>query len=178
VTWLLFDLNGTLLDPGDKSDELKQAVTLATAETMTGAYRPFSSFLPDPPAPKLFPDVSSGLDALRGRYHLAVLTNSSRDEAIQKLEATGILDQFEFVAGTDEVRAFKPDARVYALGLDHAGVDSGDTVMVAAHAWDLLGGQRAGMRTAYLARERPWPSMLDEPDYKASDLRELADTLR
>jgi 2-haloacid dehalogenase len=177
VSWLLFDLNGTLLDPGDKSEELKQAVTLSMAETLSGGYRPFSEFIPDPPEPKLFDDVAPGLEMLRDRFRLAVLTNSASDEAEKKLEATGVRGLFEFVAGTDEVQAFKPDRRVYALGLARAGVDAGDACMVAAHAWDLLGAQRAGMRTAYLERARPWPAMLDDPDYRAPDLRALAELI-
>lgn len=177
MTWLLFDLNGTLLDPGDKLPELQQAVTLSMAETLSGGYRPFSDFIPDPPEPKLFDDVEPGLDALRDRFQLAVLTNSSGAEASEKLEALGVRDRFEFVAGTDEVRTFKPDPRVYRLGLEHAGVEAADACMVAAHAWDLLGAARAGLRTAYLEREKPWPSMLAEPDHQAPDLIALANVL-
>ena len=178
VSWLLFDLNGTLLDPGDKSDELKQAVTLAMAETLSGGYRPFSDFIPEPPEPKLFDDVRDGLAALGQRFRLAVLTNSSQADAMTKLEATGIDTFFEFVAGTDEVRAFKPDPRVYALGVERARTDVSEIRMIAAHAWDLLGARRAGFRTAYLARAAEWPPMLDRPDERAADLLELADVLR
>jgi 2-haloacid dehalogenase len=176
VSWLLFDLNGTLLDPGDRSEALHQAVTLAMAETLAGGYRPFSDFIPDPPEPKLFPDVEPGLTALARRHRLAVLTNSASGEAAQKLEATGIRHLFEFVAGTDEVHAFKPDPRVYGLGTRHSGAQAGEIRMGAAHAWDLLGAARAGMRTAYLARTAAWPAMLDEPDWQGPDLVALADT--
>lgn len=174
MSWLLFDLNGTLLDPGDKFEELSRAVTLSMAETLSGGYRPFSDFIPDPPEPKLFADVAPGLESLRERFRLAVLTNSATDEAQKKLEETRIGGLFDFVAGTDEVKAFKPHPRVYELGVARAGVDAGDTCMVAAHAWDLLGARRAGMRTAYLARTQPWPTMLDEPDFTAPDLAALA----
>ena len=178
MSWLLFDLNGTLLDPGDKSEELKQAVTLAMAETLSGGYRPFSEFIADPPEPKLFDDVRRGLEALSERFRLAVLTNSSRNEATQKLEATGVAGLFEFVAGTDEVRAFKPDPRVYALGIERTAAHAAEIWMVAAHAWDLLGARRAGMRCAYLARSGAWPQALDRPDAEAPDLGSLDALLR
>jgi 2-haloacid dehalogenase len=178
VSWLLFDLNGTLLDPGDKLPELEQAVTLSMAETLSGGYRPFGELIPGPPEPKLFGDVARGLDLLGRQFRLAVLTNSSTTEAEEKLDAVGIRDRFEFVAGTEEVEAFKPDPRVYRLGLDRAGVDASDACMVAAHAWDLLGASRVGMRTAYLARAKPWPSVLAEPTFAARDLPELANVLK
>jgi 2-haloacid dehalogenase len=177
VTWLLFDLNGTLLDPGEKKEQLKAAVTLAMAETLTGEYRPFSEFLPNPPDPRLFDDVEEGLRELAGRYQLAVLTNSSADEAHEKLEAVGIAELFEFVAGTDEVEAFKPDPSVYQLGVERTGMRPDDIVLVAAHPWDLLGAQRAGMQTAYLARDGEWPDALDEPDFQAADLIDMAAAL-
>jgi 2-haloacid dehalogenase len=168
--WLLFDLNGTLLDPGEKREQLQQAVMLAMAETLSGGYRPFSELLPDPPEPRLFDDVKPGLEALAEQQRLAVLTNSSTAQAREALRATGIDGFFEFVAGSDEVEAFKPDPRVYRVGIARAGVAPGAICMVAAHAWDLLGARRSGLATAYLARERAWPPMLDAPDHVADDL--------
>jgi 2-haloacid dehalogenase len=174
VNWLLFDLNGTLLDPGDKKEQLEQAVTLAMAETLMGVYRPFSDFILEAPEPELFDDVAEGLDLLAARFRLAVLTNSSGDEAHERLTATGIAERFEFVAGTDEVEAFKPDPSVYQLGIERTGAHPDDITLVAAHAWDLLGAAHAGMHTAYIARDGDWPEMLEEPDWQVDDLTALA----
>jgi 2-haloacid dehalogenase len=178
VDWLLFDLNGTLLDPGDKQDELQQAVTLAMAETLIGRFRPFDEFIVHPPHPALFDDVLPGLDELGARYRLAVLTNSAVDDAHEKLETAGIADRFEFVAGSDEVEAFKPDPAVYRMGIERTGAQPDDIALVAAHAWDLIGAAHVGLRTAYLARGgADWPEMLDEPDWQAPDLTALAHLL-
>ena len=173
MSWLLFDLNGTLLDPGDKREQLAQAVTLAMAETLSGGYRPFSDFLREPLEPKLFKDVKPGLEALGQRHRLAVLTNSSTADALAMLDVMGIGGLFEFVAGTDAVRAFKPDPRVYRLGIERAAAPVAEICMVAAHAWDLIGARRCGLATAYLARATPWPPMLDPPDHAADDLSGL-----
>lgn len=177
VAWLLFDLNGTLLDPAERASELKQAVTLAMADTLSGGYRPFGEFLPEPPEPKLFDDVVDGLDELAARYHLAVLTNSAAEEAYERLDATGVVDRFEFIAGTDEVEAFKPHPTVYRHGVERTNAHPDDVTMVTAHPWDILGASRVGLQTAYLAREADWPTMLDEPDWQAPDLRVLAAVL-
>jgi 2-haloacid dehalogenase len=177
VNWLLFDLNGTLLDPGDQKEELQQAVTLAMAETLLGSYRPFSDFILHPPEPRLFDDVVEGLDLLAARYRLGVLTNGSGDDAHARLEATGIAERFEFVAGTDEVEAFKPDPSVYQLGIERTGAHPDDIALVAAHPWDLLGAAHAGLHTAYVARNAEWPEMLEEPDWQVDRLTLLAATL-
>ena len=69
-----FDLNGTLLDPGEQTDVLQDAVHLAMAHTLAGDFRPFAELLeaaggevPDELPP--FPDVVTGLDRLAAAGH-------------------------------------------------------------------------------------------------------------
>jgi 2-haloacid dehalogenase len=47
--------------------------------------------------------------------------------------------------------------------------------MVAAHAWDLHGAHRAGLRTAWVSRQETHPStVFDAPDITGVDLRDVA----
>ena len=62
---------------------------------------------------------------------------------------------------TDSLRTTKPHPKVYALARDRA---EGEPWMVAAHAWDLQGAGRAGMRTA-------WVSSRDERGARRGTLR-------
>lgn len=152
---LTFDLNGTLLDPGDQADALQQAVELAMAHTLAGDFRPFVELfeavrgeLPEAMPP--FEDVAAGLDRLlRQGHRLAVITNSARETCERHLARAGLLEHFDQIAGADQVRAYKPDPRVYAL-------IPGDW-HVAAHWWDVLGAARAGRRTVYVNRGAPLP---------------------
>jgi FMN phosphatase YigB (HAD superfamily) len=152
-----FDLNGTLLDPQDQTDVLQRAVQLAMAHTLAGEFRPFDELLEaaggrPPDAMPLRPDVTAGLDRLRAAGHeLCVLTNSAADTGTEHLARAGILDRFTRVAGADEAGAYKPDRRVYDL------IPDGEW-HVAAHWWDILGADRAGRRTIYIARAGPLPS--------------------
>ena len=153
---ITFDLNGTLLDPGEQADVLQQAVRLAMAHTLAGDFLPFAELLeaaggevPDELSP--FADVVPGLDRLAAAGHtLSVITNSARATGEQHLERAGLRDRFDRVAGVDEAQAYKPDPRAYAL------VD-GDW-HVAAHWWDVLGAGAAGRRTVYVARQGPLPA--------------------
>ena len=152
---ITFDLNGTLLDPGEQADVLQDAVRLAMAHTLADDFRPFSELLeavggqvPDEQPP--FDDVEPGLERLAAAGHrLCVITNSARDTGEQHLERAGLLHRFERVAGVDEAGAYKPDRRAYAL------VPS--DWHVAAHWWDVLGAAHAGRRTVYVARQGPLP---------------------
>lgn len=160
---VLFDLNGTLLDPGNRADALHSAIRLAMAHTLAADFRPFAELLeasgssvPEEMDP--FPDVASGLDRLRDAGHrLAVVTNSARRTGEQHVERAGLGDAFERVVGVDEVGAYKPDGRVYAYALEQLGAAAGDSWFVAAHDWDIVGAANAGLRTAFVARGGPEP---------------------
>ena len=47
---------------------------------------------------------------------------------------------------------YKPDPEVYTSAADLLGFRPDQVLMVAAHKSDLLGAQRAGLRTAYVPR--------------------------
>lgn len=175
---ILFDLNGTLLDPGAAKDKLHAAVRLAMAHTLADDFRPFAELLeavgdtvPETMPP--FPDVPDGLDALKRRGHrLAVLTNSARETGERHLRAAGLRDSFERVIGVDEVGAYKPDRRAYAYALSQLGAEARDTWLVAAHDWDMVGAHGAGLRTAFVARGGPRPATI-EVDSEADALSAL-----
>ncbi len=175
---ILFDLNGTLLDPGAEKDHLQAAVRLAMIHTLADDFRPFSELLeavggavPDEMPP--FPDVAEGLDRLRGQGHrLVVLTNSARDTGEQHLERAGLRNRFDRVIGVDAVGAYKPDRRAYAYALEQLGSAPKDAWLVAAHDWDVIGARGAGLRTAFLARGGPRP-MTIEVDQDADALTKL-----
>ena len=161
MTLVAFDLNGTLLDPGDEGPALQRAVRLAMAHTLASDFRPFAELLEAaggsvPEAMDPFSDVVEGLDRLAEAGHrLIVITNSARETGTQHLERAGLLARFERVVGVDEVGAYKPDRRVYAYALDQVGAQAGDSWLVAAHDWDIVGARAAGMRTLFVDRGGP-----------------------
>jgi 2-haloacid dehalogenase len=64
---------------------------------------------------------------------------------------------------------------VYRLALDGLGLEAADTLMVAAHPWDLRAAAQLGMRTAYVSRDGEGvPTAQDRFDIAARDLAELA----
>jgi 2-haloacid dehalogenase len=210
-SWVLFDLNGTLVDPSGIGEPvgldapeslaaLDEAVMLAMAETLTGEWRPLPEFLraallrrariggrPEgidaamerasrmPP----YPDSAAALDRLRrGGLAVGVLTNSETGAAERVLEAAGLRERLSLVVGVDEVKAFKPDPRVYQLGARRAAAPPEEIWMVAAHGWDLLGASRAGMRTAWVARKERYPlETHPRPDVAGDDLLAVAELL-
>jgi 2-haloacid dehalogenase len=97
------------------------------------------------------PDARAALERADRAF---VLTNGGREGGENLLENAGLDDLVERVFGVDEVKAYKPDPRPYRLVLDELG----EATLVAAHAWDVVGAVRAGLRGVWVSRdERAWP---------------------
>jgi len=129
-----------------------------------------------------YEDVRAGLERLRdGGFRLVTLTNSPPSPTGQSpLERAGLADVFERRFSVAAVRAFKPSPAVYRLVTDELGVAPSSCCMVAAHVWDTIGAQSAGMSGALITRPGNAPLKtpgLPQPDWIAPDLRALAEQM-
>ena len=126
------------------------------------------------------PDVEDGLTALRDNgFRLVTLTNSPPGDPTP-IEHAGLAHFFEQRFSVDACRAFKPAPAVYRHVSEELGVEPAECMMVAAHVWDTIGAQSAGLRGALITRpgKAPLPTPdLPQPDIVAADLRELAANL-
>jgi 2-haloacid dehalogenase len=107
---------------------------------------------------------------------VGVLTNSATHAAEAALDAAGLA--LDLVVGSDQAGVYKPDPRVYRHGLERAGAAAGETWMVAAHGWDLLGAGRVGLRTAWVGhKEGTVPLVVPAPHISGASLAETAERL-
>jgi 2-haloacid dehalogenase len=106
---------------------------------------------------------------------IAAVTNSAAPTARAGLGRAGLLDRIDDVVSVTEVGRFKPHPEVYAHALRRLGAQAETTWFVAGHWWDTTGAGRAGLRTAWVAREEgELTGSADPPDVRAADLREAA----
>jgi 2-haloacid dehalogenase len=125
------------------------------------------------------PEVPGALRRLgEGGLRLAALTNSTERVARAQLEHAGLIGAFEAVLSADAVRRLKPAPEPYRMAADRLGVDPGEVLLVAAHAWDVAGALRAGCQAAFVARPgKVLDPLADRPGLVVADLDELADRL-
>jgi 2-haloacid dehalogenase len=123
-----------------------------------------------------FPDAKSALSRLATEgLHVGVLTNSTTAAAERALRSCGLRERFEVVIGSDQVQTFKPHPRVYRHGAERVRAEPAEIVLVAAHAWDVMGAMRAGLRGAWVARSERWLiPVVPEPDVRGVDLEDAA----
>lgn len=123
-----------------------------------------------------WPDTVAGLARLGERFPLIGLSNASRTALLALNAHAGM--RWHQALSAEEARTYKPEPAVYRLAVTVSGSPPERLLMVAAHAWDLRGAQRLGLRTAYVGRpvgDPPGPA--DRFDLYADNLLDLADRL-
>lgn len=120
-----------------------------------------------------FPDALPALEFLATRYPLVSLSNGNAE-----LSRLGLAPFFVASIAALEVGVSKPDARIFQVAAEAAGVQPHEMLHVGDDALlDVLGARDAGMQAAWLNRgQAPWPH-LERPHLELADLSELVDAL-
>ncbi len=125
------------------------------------------------------PEVAENLARLKQNGHtLAAFTNSTVEVAQKQLENAGIAQYFDKVLSADMVKRLKPAKEAYEMAAQSFNVETKDTRLIAAHAWDIAGALKAGCSAAFIAR----PGMVldplyEQPEIVGKDLREVVDAI-
>lgn len=128
---------------------------------------------------ELHPDVAPGIAALAGLgLRLVTLSNGSASVAADLFERAGIRDRFELLLSVEDAGVWKPAPGSYGYALNRCRVGASETMLVAAHPWDIDGASRAGLLTAWLNRSgEPYPSYFRRADVEVDTLHHLAEVL-
>lgn len=124
-------------------------------------------------------DVPEALSRLKeGGFTLATLTNSSSKAVEAQMTNSGLKQYFDTLLSVEEVGLYKPHSRVYGWAVGKMGVKSEESMMVAAHGWDMAGAIWAGWQTAFISRpgQQLYP-LAGKPKMVAPTLTQVADKL-
>jgi FMN phosphatase YigB (HAD superfamily) len=136
--------------------------------------------LSDPPVLK--EGVFEALDYVRERYRVGLVsvTGVSYGRLIRGImEDHGILDYFEVLSFSDEVKWVKPSVRLFQSAIEALGVAPEDIVHIGdSMKGDVVGAKKSGMRVIWVkTKEQPYVEGY-EPDGVITSLLELPDALR
>jgi 2-haloacid dehalogenase len=125
------------------------------------------------------PDVEPALRRLAAAGVRAVtLSHGSPGVAEAGLTRGGISPLVERSLSSETIRAWKPSREVYLWAAGACDVAPDRLALVAAHGWDVLGAQRAGLTGAWFPRsERSYPAVYEEPHVAAGSLAGVVDAL-
>ena len=119
------------------------------------------------------PTATEAFEILKESGWLIVaLTNGSKDSTLNLLERANVRKYFTEVYSCDAIAKTKPHPDVYQIipadNLENAW-------MVAAHAWDIAGAIRVGMKTAFVSQlEKNYLDVYPRPQIVAENLLEAA----
>lgn len=122
------------------------------------------------------PEVPGALEKLRDAgFRLCALTNSVQEIADAQLAHTHLAPLFERIFSADSVKRLKPSRAPYEYAAREMGVPLAETCLIAAHAWDVTGAQRAGAQGAFVARPgMTLDPLAPHPTIVGSDLNDIA----
>lgn len=123
-----------------------------------------------------FPDVVAALTELkRSGLGLVILSNGDPDMLATGVPYSGTDRLFDRIISVAEAGSFKPHRDTYTTAAGLIGLDPGQVLFVANHAFDCVGAKAAGMRTAFVdRRQRPFGNDTYAPDLVVADFAELA----
>jgi 2-haloacid dehalogenase len=126
---------------------------------------------------KPFPDSVPGLERLRHKFKLVVLTNGENEYASHVVKNCIRFD-FDRVISVDDVGVFKPSPQVYRYAARILEAEPSELMMVSAHSFDAVGARASGYRAAYVNRyDLPYDETPYQYDVCARDFLDLTDKL-
>lgn len=139
------------------------------SEQLSQVVASFTELEPQPEALEAFRVLSEA------DWKLVALTNGSEDSTRKLLECAGALQNFASILSCDAIQKTKPHPDVYAMAKQNA---EGNLWMVAAHAWDIAGAARTGLKTAFIIQqEKDYLSIYPQPEVIANNLVEAANKI-
>ena len=124
---------------------------------------------------ELYADSLPALQRITAAFPVASLTNGNAD-----LDMIGIRAHFAHHICARDTGIAKPDARIFSTAAERLGVMPAEILHVGDDPMlDVVGARDAGLRTAWINRERmPWPEALGAaPELDLADMTALADWL-
>ncbi|WP_297464151.1 TIGR02253 family HAD-type hydrolase [Thermococcus sp.] len=120
----------------------------------------------------VYPDTVPALERLRDEgYRLGVITSGPAYQRL-KLRLTGLLDYFDVVVTREEVKAIKPDPRIFIHALESLGVRPEKSTMVGdSLSQDVYGAKNVGMIAVWINRNGE--NGYHMADYEIRTLHEL-----
>jgi len=125
---------------------------------------------------RAWPDVKPALEELMRMGCRSAIVSNFTDAMMQNaLRDSGLVGLVEATLSTDRVRAYKPDARAYALAPAALETRREDICFVAFAGWDVAGAKAFGHPVYWANRMGAAVEELGvQPDFVARDLTKLA----
>ncbi len=124
-----------------------------------------------------FPDAVPGLQRLRSKFKLVVLSNGEK-EFLAHVVKHRIQYDFDGVISVQDVGVFKPNPQVYRYAARILKAEPCELLMVSSNSFDVVGARASGYRGGYVNRyDLPYDETPYRFDIEARDFLDMAGKL-
>lgn len=125
------------------------------------------------------PDVIQGLTLLKNNgIKMVALTNGTLEVVKAQLEYAEIDHFFDEIFSVESLKCYKPHLATYTHVVKEMKASPIYSMLIAAHGWDIMGAQRAGLMTGFVSRPGKYPYPLaEEADISGSNILSIAKAL-
>ena len=126
-----------------------------------------------------YPEVEEVLKSLKKKnLKLCILSNGTPELLNELVSSNNLKNLFDKIFSIEEVKVYKPDARVYELPIKKFNIQPKEITFLSANTWDVSGGGNYGYNSIWVNRNNSQFDFLDyQPKNEISNLSHLLDIL-
>ena len=124
-----------------------------------------------------YPEVEEVLKSLKKKnLKLCILSNGTPELLNELVLSNNLKNLFDKIFSIEEVKVYKPDARVYELPVKKFNIHPKEITFLSANTWDVSGGGNYGYNSIWVNRNNSQFDFLDyQPKNEISNLSHLLD---
>ena len=121
-----------------------------------------------------FPEVKDALNILKEKkYKLAILSNGTPSLLNELVKSNNLDNIFDDVFSIEEVKAYKPDPKVYNIPIKKYQIQKNEVAYLSANTWDVSAGGNYGFNPIWVNRNN---NIFDNLDFKPiNEIKNLKD---
>jgi len=121
-----------------------------------------------------FPEVKDALNILKEKkYKLAILSNGTPSLLNELVKSNNLDNIFDDVFSIEEVKAYKPDPKVYNIPIKKYQIQKNEVAYLSANTWDVSAGGNYGFNPVWVNRNN---NIFDNLDFKPiNEIKNLKD---
>ena len=121
-----------------------------------------------------FPEVKDTLNILKEKkYKLAILSNGTPSLLNELVKSNNLDNIFDDVFSIEEVKAYKPDPKVYNIPIKKYQIQKNEVAYLSANTWDVSAGGNYGFNPIWVNRNN---NIFDNLDFKPiNEIKNLKD---
>ena len=111
-----------------------------------------------------FPEVKDTLNILKEKkYKIAILSNGTPSLLNELVKSNNLDNIFDDVFSIEEVKAYKPDPKVYNIPIKKYQIQKNEVAYLSANTWDVSAGGNYGFNPIWVNRNN---NIFDNLDFK------------